>query len=129
MTGSVSHPTLGAMYRTLLLIPLLCSPALADPATVVNATARGPGPEWRFDVTIAHPETWWEDYADGWRIETPDGAILGTRVLAHPHANEQPFTRSLGGVEVPEAIEVFMVRARTSVEGWADNTAGPFPLR
>jgi hypothetical protein len=49
---------------------------------------------------LRHGDTGWDDYADGWRIETPAGEVLGTRVLHHPHVEEQPFTRSLGGVEI-----------------------------
>jgi hypothetical protein len=38
-------------------------------------------------------------------------------VLLHPHETEQPFTRSLGGVEVPEGIDRVILRANDSVHG------------
>ena len=38
--------------------------------------------------------TGWEHYANKWDVVGPDDTILGTRVLLHPHVNEQPFTRS-----------------------------------
>ena len=41
----------------------------------------------------------------------PHGTILGTRVLAHPHVDEQPFTRSLGGVKIDDGINQVTVRA------------------
>ena len=44
-----------------------------------------------------HPDTGWDDYADGWRVLDMDGNELGMRVLHHPHVDEQPFTRSLSG--------------------------------
>ena len=44
--------------------------------------------------------------------------MLGTRELAHPHVTEQPFTRSLGGVTIPDGVERVRVRAHDSVEGW-----------
>ena len=47
-----------------------------------------------------------------------DGTELGLRVLYHPHVNEQPFTRTLGGVEVPEGVDEVFVEARTNVDGW-----------
>lgn len=113
----------------ILATALICTAALADPAEVVGVDASvTSGTTWRFDVAIAHPETGWDDYADGWRIETGDGQVLGTRPLAHPHANEQPFTRSLTGVDIPGDVNEIMVRASTSVEGWADTAFGPYPL-
>lgn len=75
--------------------------------------------EWSFDVTLRYPDTGWEDYADGWHVETPEGDILGTRILLHPHVNEQPFTRSLGGVTVPAAVTTVIVRSHDLVSGYS----------
>ncbi len=47
----------------------------------------------------------------------PDGSVLGTRVLAHPHVDEQPFTLSPRGVEIGEGIARVRIRARDSVHG------------
>ncbi len=104
------------------LIPLFMAalPAWADPAVVENITYS----DGRFDVTLSHGDTGWEDYADGWRVELADGTVLGTRVLAHPHVNEQPFTRS-DRIAVPDGVSEVFVRASTNTEGWAD-TATPF---
>lgn len=79
-------------------------------------------------MTIRHGDTGWDDYADGWRVETQDGEVLGTRLLHHPHVEEQPFTRSLGGVAIPENVEAVVIRTRTSPEGWSDAVSGPVPL-
>lgn len=106
------------MLRPLVLSLILAGPALADPAIVVSANARHLGTGWTFDVTLSHPETGWDDYADGWRVLGADGTVYGTRELLHPHENEQPFTRSLSGVAVPEGVHEVFVQARTSVEGW-----------
>ena len=97
----------------------LTGPALADPAEIVGVTARATGAGWQFDVTIAHGDTGWEDYADGWRVELADGTILGTRILVHPHVEEQPFTRSLREVAIPEGVSEVHIRASTNVTGWA----------
>ena len=114
-----------ARYMILLAAPLVASGALADPAVVEDATATLSGPGWTFSATLSHGDTGWDDYADGWRVEAPDGTVLGTRELLHPHVTEQPFTRSLGGVEVPEGIDTVMIRARTNVDGWGEAV---FPL-
>jgi len=72
-------------------------------------------------VTLSHPDTGWDDYADGWEVLDADGNSLGIRELAHPHVNEQPFTRSLSGVEIPADATVIFVRARTNLDGWSDD--------
>jgi len=60
---------------------------------------------------VAHNDTGWDHYANVWQVIGPDGAILGERVLAHPHVTEQPFTRSLSGVTIPDAITSVTLRA------------------
>lgn len=104
--------------KHLIFCLFAAGPALADPPDITDASARLAGDGWRFSVTIAHPDTGWDHYADGWRVETADGKVLGTRDLAHPHVAEQPFTRSLSSVQVPAGTEVVHFRARCSVDGW-----------
>ena len=93
--------------------------AAADPATITEARAIPSGDTWRFSVTVAHADTGWDDYADGWEVRLTDGTVLGTRPLAHPHVNEQPFTRSLSGVVIPEGTRDVLIFVRDSVTGWA----------
>lgn len=80
---------------------------------------------WTFHVTVSHPDTGWEDYADGWDIVLPDGTPIipndgdaFTRVLVHPHVNEQPFTRSQSNIFIPDDVNVVTVRAHDLVDGW-----------
>ena len=80
---------------------------------------------WTFYVTVQHPDTGWEDYADGWDIVTPDGQVLKpnptdkfTRTLLHPHVDEQPFVRSQSGSVVPEGLSNVYVRAHDLVDGF-----------
>jgi hypothetical protein len=89
-------------------------------ADVVAVEVSGEGP-YAFSVTVASSDTGWEKYADEWRIEDPTGAVLGIRELTHPHVDEQPFTRSLSGVEI-SAGETVVVAARDSVEGYCGET-------
>jgi hypothetical protein len=83
------------------------------------------GGTWTFYVTVAHPDTGWDDYADGWDVLTPDGTVLKaspedpfTRLLLHPHENEQPFTRSQGGITIPAGVTRVRVRAHDLVDGF-----------
>jgi hypothetical protein len=86
---------------------------------------RALGGTWTFHVTVRHPDTGWEDYADGWDIVTPDGKVLKpdpdnrfTRTLLHPHVDEQPFTRSQSGITIPEGVTRVRVRAHDLVDGY-----------
>jgi hypothetical protein len=69
-------------------------------------------------VTVKHQDEGWQHYADAWEIVAPDGQVLATRTLYHPHVNEQPFTRSLSGVVIKPAIKVVTVRAHDSVHAY-----------
>ena len=105
-----------------LIATLTASASLASDVEIVNVQASQSGGAWRFDVTLRHADSGWDHYADGWEVLSPDGTSLGMRVLAHPHENEQPFTRSLGGVIIPEGITEVVIRARDNVDGWTAQT-------
>lgn len=72
---------------------------------------------YRFSATVRHADEGWEHYADSWEVLAPDGTVLGTRVLIHPHVGGQPFTRSLGGVAIPTGLSRVVVRAHDGVHG------------
>lgn len=83
------------------------------------------GDTWTFHVTVQHPDTGWEDYADGWDVVMPDGTVLKpdpaspfTRLLLHPHESEQPFTRSQSAIEIPSDVSQVRVRAHDLVDGF-----------
>jgi hypothetical protein len=104
-----------------LLALVYAAQAQSDPAVIEDVTAQTSSASWTFSVTLHHDDTGWDDYADGWRVEDSDGTILGVRELLHPHVNEQPFTRSLSGVQIPDGTNRVFIRARTNVEGWDDS--------
>ena len=108
------------MLRLIALLALAPLAATADEAVVEAVTLKATGDSYSVSVTLSHGDTGWEDYADGWRVEAEDGTILGERPLAHPHVNEQPFTRSTSGVKIPEGTRHVYIRARTLTEGWGD---------
>lgn len=104
-----------------LMLFTLGTSAFAGPADVIDVKVTresGVANSYSFDVTISSDDTGWEKYADKWVVVAPDGKILGTRVLTHPHETEQPFTRSLGGVVIPADITTVTVRAHDKVEGF-----------
>jgi len=106
------------LVAIVLALALLPGPALAGKADVLAVAAHRSGGGWSFDVTVRHADTGWDHYADAWRVVGPDGTVFGTRTLFHPHVGEQPFTRSLSGVAIPEAVTTVTVEAHDKVHGW-----------
>jgi hypothetical protein len=105
----------------------MAASAQADSSQILAVDASKSGNSWRFDVTLKHTDTGWDHYADGWGVYLPDGTELGYRVLAHPHVNEQPFTRSLGRVEIPQGTKTVIIRPRDSVHGLGDDFVHKLP--
>ncbi len=106
-------------------------PIISESETKANAdvvfvrVVQSVGGTWTFLVTVSHPDTGWEDYADGWDVVTADGTIVKrsvedpfTRLLLHPHESEQPFTRSQSGLVIPEGTSQVTVRAHDLVDGF-----------
>ena len=75
---------------------------------------------WASNITVRHDDEGWEHYADRWEVVAPDGTVLASRTLYHPHVDEQPFTRSLNGLVIPKGIMRVRVRAlrQGSRVGW-----------
>jgi len=100
-------------------------PIITTDANVEFVRAVNNGDSWTFHVTVRHPDSGWDDYADGWDVVLPDGTVLKanpddpfTRLLLHPHETEQPFTRSQSGLVIPEGITQVTVRAHDLVDGF-----------
>lgn len=92
--------------------------AFAGEADVISAEAkRQSDGSYTVSATIRHGDEGWGHYADRFDVLTPDGTVIGKRVLAHPHVEEQPFTRSLSGVSVPDGVGKIRVRANDKVHG------------
>jgi hypothetical protein len=93
--------------------------AIAGEADVVDASVQRTAENtYAFSVTVRHADTGWEHYADRWQVLGPDGAVLGERILLHPHETEQPFTRELSGVVLPEGVDAVTIRAGDKVHGF-----------
>ncbi len=77
-----------------------------------------PDGSYYLSVTVRHSDTGWKHYANWWRVTTEDGKELGRRVLYHPHVDEQPFTRELDGLIIPDGpdgVKVIIVEAHDMV--------------
>jgi hypothetical protein len=105
------------MKRLLAGLLMLSSAAYGGDVSIVGVRVECPS-TCTFAVTLEHADEGWNHYADLWEVLTLDGRLLGSRVLYHPHEDEQPFTRSLSGVAIPAGIERVKIRARDSKHGY-----------
>lgn len=88
------------------------SSATAGEADVIKATIKkNADGTYRIDATVKSRDRGWDYYADRIEAVTRDGKILGTRILVHPHDDEQPFTRELDQLKIPPGIKEIVVRA------------------
>lgn len=100
-----------------LALLLLARPAGAGTADALDVKASCEGERCHFEVTVRHDDTGWDHYANGFEVLDPEGRVLATRVLRHPHVDEQPFTRSLDA-KIPLSVTRVSVRVRDSRHGY-----------
>lgn len=125
-----NHPTLKASQIILTIATFvslaagMCTTVVyAGEADVLDVSIKQSGKNiYSFSVTVRHADEGWDHYADKWDVVAPDGKVLGTRVLHHPHVGEQPFTRSLSGVNIPDTIDTVTIRAHDSVHLYGGET-------
>ena len=103
------------LFGFLLLIP----GAYAGEVSIVEVSVECPS-SCTFSVTLEHADQGWGHYANQWDVVTMDGKLLKSRVLHHPHEQEQPFTRSLSGVVIPAGESKVKIRARDSKHGYSE---------
>ena len=126
--------TASAFLASILLFSIACVSSEADSTEAdadvlfVRAVQEEAG-TWTFSVTVRHADTGWQDYANGWDLVTSDGTILKpdpespfTRLLLHPHVDEQPFTRSQTRVLIPQGVTRLLVRAHDLKAGFGGKT-------
>jgi len=109
---------LGAAGLLALLAAGFAAPLRAGEADAVAVKVRCRGPVCSFAVSVRHDDTGWKHYANRWEVLDMDGKTLATRVLRHPHVDEQPFTRRLDGVKIPEGVTRVRLRAHDLVHGY-----------
>ena len=106
-----------------ILIILALGPSAAveaDQAHVQRAEAFALGQNsYRLRVTVRHTDEGWKHYADRWEVVSLQGKVLATRVLHHPHDNEQPFTRELSPVQIPQGERWVVIRAHDKVHDYS----------
>jgi len=113
---------MGSHHRLALLLSLSCllsGTVGAGQAHVLRAEAtRQDDGRYHIQATLRHNDTGWDHYANRWEVLGPQGQIIATRVLAHPHVHEQPFTRDLSNITIPSNWTWVRVRAHDLVHGY-----------
>lgn len=107
------------LFNLFFVLILTGSELLAGDVIIKRVVFEKQGNTWTVDATLQHDDTGWQHYADAWRVVDEKGNVLGTRTLLHPHVDEQPFTRSLDGLKIPDSITRVFVEAHDKVHGWS----------
>jgi len=105
------------MKKFYILIVLALS-SFANEAVIEDVQVTKLNGSYSFAVRILHEDSGWKHYVDAYEVLDKEGNVLAKRVLWHPHENEQPFTRSLNNVKIPDLKTVFL-RAHDSVDGYS----------
>ena len=109
-------------FAAALFITTATNNVAADDAKIVDVKISSKGDRtYSVSVTIEHPDTGWDHYANSWDVLDEKGELIGSRVLAHPHVNEQPFTRSLS-VKIPAGVKTITIVAADSLHGDNEQT-------
>jgi len=112
---------MASLYKrmaVLILFSMVFTFAGANEVKIVNVKVKC-RVDCTFSVTLEHADTGWDHYANQWDVVTLDGKVLKSRVLYHPHVDEQPFTRSLSGVSIPKEIKQVKIRAKDLKHGYS----------
>ena len=83
----------------------------------VLATKQANG-TWCFGTSVRHKDDGWDHYANSWEVIDLAGNQLDSRILHHPHVNEQPFTRSKCNIHIPAEMLKVIVRAKCNKHGF-----------
>ncbi len=89
---------------------------------VVEAVVEPSSGAFDVDATVSSPYDTPERYADAFRVRGEDGTVYGVRELTHDHASEQPFTRTLTGLDLPDDVDEVVVEGRDQANGWGGAT-------
>jgi len=107
---------------SLLTMPLCYAEQEQMFPDIINAEVTVTKGGYSFSVTLSSPYDTPERYADAYRIMDKAGNIYGIRKLLHDHGYEQPFTRNLSRIEIPESVTSVIIEGRDKQYGWGGET-------
>ncbi|MGB0632516.1 MAG: hypothetical protein ACPGRZ_17640 [Alphaproteobacteria bacterium] len=114
-----SFRQIGAALLGIALLGAGTSAVLADRPKIVNARILLLHENsYEVHVTVGHEDSSWDHYVDRWEVIGPNGKILGTRVLWHPHIGEPMFLRVLRPVTIPPGVKDVIIRVHDKKHGY-----------
>jgi len=120
------------LRAAVVALALICASPLALPgaADVIAATARQAADgSWSFEVTMRCDDRGADYFCDRFEVLTPTARVVGVRRLLHDHTDEQPSTRDLQGVHVPDGFpRGVLIRGHHHIRGY-DGAALKLELR
>jgi hypothetical protein len=116
--GVVMNDRSSVVKSLLWLLVVVAPGSFANEVKIVDVKVECSG-SCTFLVTLEHEDEGWDHYADRWDVFTLDDRLLKSRVLHHPHEHEQPFTRSVSGVQIPADQSQVKIRARDLKHGYS----------
>ena len=84
---------------------------------MIAVSVSGSPGDYSLSVTVTSPDIGCGSYADWWEAVSEEGELLTRRVLLHSHVDEQPFTRSAGGLNV-QPNDTVIIRAHMTDVGY-----------
>ena len=118
--------TMTRFRAAVVALSLTCaSPlAMAGAADVIAAAARQAADgTWSFEVTMRCDDRGATYFCDRFEVLTPTVHVIGVRRLLHDHTDEQPFTRDLQGVNVPDGFpRGVLIRGHHDIRGYKGAT-------
>jgi len=131
MMSGPSKPMI-RLRAAVVALALICASPLALPgaADVIAATARQAADgSWSFEVTMRCDDRGADYFCDRFEVLTPTARVVGVRRLLHDHTDEQPSTRDLQGVHVPDGFpRGVLIRGHHHIRGY-DGAALKLELR
>ena len=93
---------------------------MAGAADVIAATARHAADgTLNFEVTMRCDDRGATYFCDRFEILSPSMRVVGVRRMLHDHTDEQPFTRELQGVNVPNGFpRGVLIRGHHNARGY-----------
>jgi hypothetical protein len=110
------------LFVTLILSSVFSFAAEQEFPDVIDVVIIPTADSYTFNVTLSSPYDSASRYADAFRIMSPEGEVYGVRELLHDHAYEQPFTRALRQIYIPENVTEVIVQGRDQQYGWGGKT-------
>jgi len=103
------------MKLKIIIILLFISNLYSNEVDIINATSSCTKQHiCKFTVTLKHHDTSWKHYANKFDIII-NNKVIATRILYHPHINEQPFTRFISNVKIPTNTKYITIRGHDLV--------------